>query len=327
MLGIDDLINIPYTPDLSEGGITYACHSLPHIYNYRGSSSFDRLRHMAAGAAVELALRRYLTQQNISFGIQGATPFTEPDRYDVSLGGHRCDLKSFLISHRGQITALREDIGLLLKAPALVPLDQYSADGHSENDLYLFAFITGLVSRSLNDLNKTAFSTLPVYLIHIMSAAWSRPQTWIPLRSLILKSETDEILNLEIGGQNAAREFITCSIELPPRTPYTVDADFYSLSYIHINSRPIARLGVFSPSRNETYLINSNEWGNIWIYGMDIYLTGWISHSEFRQRANLIPEGSRVFQYDRTRTKNLAVSISDLKPMKELFERVLSWKA
>ena len=105
-----------------------------------------------------------------------------------------------------------------------------------------------------------------------------------------------------------------------------MDADFYSLSYIHINSKPIARLGIFSPSRNETYLINSNEWGNVWIYGMDIYLTGWISRSEFRQRADLIPEGSRVFQYDRTRSKNLAVSISDLKPMKELFERVLSWK-
>jgi hypothetical protein len=216
MLGIDDLINIPYTPDLTEGGITYACHSLPHIYNYGGRSSFDRLRHMAAGAAVELALRRYLTQQNISFGIQGAVPFTQPNRYDVSLGGHRCDLKSFLISHREQIRALHKDIGLLLKAPALVPLDQYSADGRSENDLYLFAFMTGLVSRSLNDLNKSAFSALPIYLIHIMSAAWSRPQAWIPLGPLTLKSETGEILDLEIGGQNAVREFITCSLELPP---------------------------------------------------------------------------------------------------------------
>lgn len=327
MIGIDDLINIPYTSDLTEGGITYACRSLPHIYNYHRSNVYDRLRHSAASAAVELALRRYLTQQNISFGIKGAAPFTEPDRYDVSLGGHRCDLKSFLISHRGQIAALQNNPGLMLKAPALIPLDQYSADGQSANDLYLFAFIIGLVSRSRSDLDRTAVSNQPAYLIHILPTTWSRPQAWIPLGPLTLKSETDEILNIEIGGQNAAREFITCSLELPPHTRCAVDTGFYSLVYIHIKSKPTSRLGLFSPSRKETHLINSNEWGNIWIHGLDIYLTGWISRSEFRQRSNLIPEGSRVFQYDRTRSKNLAVSISELKPMKELFERVLTWRA
>ena len=67
-------------------------------------------------------------------------------------------------------------------------------------------------------------------------------------------------------------------------------------------------------------------WSNIWVYGMDIYLTGWISREEFRRRANLIHEGSRVFQYNQTRTKNLAVPVSDLKPMGELFKRVQSVK-
>jgi len=100
-----------------------------------GGSPFDRLRRILAGVAVELAFRRYLTQQNIPFDIKGATPFTDPDRNDVSLGGHRCDIKSFLISDRTQITSLRADPELILKAPALVPLDQYSADGHSDSDL------------------------------------------------------------------------------------------------------------------------------------------------------------------------------------------------
>ena len=51
------------------------------------------------------------------------------------------------------------------------------------------------------------------------------------------------------------------------------------------------------------------------------FLTGWITREEFRRRATLIREGSRVFQYDQTRTKNLAVPVSDLKPMSELFEQ------
>jgi hypothetical protein len=325
MIGIKDFINIPYTPDLTEGGITYACRSLPHTYNRSGSSSFDHLRRITAGVAVELAFRRYLTQQNISFDVKGATPFTDPDRYDVSLGGHRCDIESFLISHRSQITALRADLGMVLKAPALVPLDQYSAEGHSANEIYLFAFLTGLIAVSPDDVKKAAVAALPAYLIHTMPTTWVRPQPWIPLGPLTLKSESDEILTLEIGGQNAAREFITCSLDLPPRTRTAVYTDFYSLAYLHVKSKPSARLGVLSPSRKETYLIKHNEWSNVWIYGMDIYLTGWISRSEFRQRASLIPEGSRVFQYDRTRSKNLAVSISELKPLSELFERVREW--
>jgi hypothetical protein len=322
MVTASDLLRIPYTSDLTEGGIAYAGRSLPHTYDRMGGSPFDRLRHIVAGVAVELAFRRYLTQQNIPFDIKGATPFTDPDRYDVSLGGHRCDIKSFLISHRTQITSLRADPKLILKAPALVPLDQYSADGHSEDDLYLFAFLTGLIAASPHDLQKATDASQPTYLIHTMPKTWTHPRTWIPLGPLVLKSESDETLKLEIGGQDSGRDFMTRKLELPPRTRVEVNEDFFSLAYIYVESKPKARLGIYSPSRKETYLIESIAWSNIWVYGMDIYLTGWITREEFRRRARLIHEGSPVFQYNQTRTKNLAVPVSDLRPMSELFERV-----
>jgi len=322
MITASDFLRIPYTPDLTEGGIAYANRSLPHTYDRMNSSPFDRLRHIVAGVAVELAFRRYLTQQNIPFDIKGATPFTDPDRYDVSLGGHRCDIKSFLISHRDQITALHADPKLILKAPALVPLDQYSADGHSDNDLYLFAFLTGLIAASPDDYQKAVSANQPAYLIHTMPKPWARPQEWIPLGPLALKSESDETLRIEIGGQDAGRDFVTRKIELAPRTRVEVNADLYSFAYVHSESKPNARLGIYSPSRKETYLVEAIAWSNIWVYGMDIYLTGWIAREEFRRRANLIHEGSRVFQYNQTRTKNLAVPISELRPITELLERV-----
>ena len=246
MIGIDDLISLPFTADLTESGITYACRSLPHTYSHLGSSSYDYLRRMTASVVVELAFRRYLTQNDVPFEVTSETPFTHPHYYDVSLGGHRCDLKSFLISHRAQISALRRDLGLALKAPALVPLDQYSADGYSENDLYLFAFLTGLIAASPDDQKKAAITALPSYFINVMPADWVRPRSWIPLGPLALKSEADESLTVEIGGQDAGREFITSSLILPPRTRSVVDADFYSLAYLHVKSRPGARLGIFS---------------------------------------------------------------------------------
>jgi hypothetical protein len=279
-----------------------------------------------AGVAVELALRRYLSEKEIPFDVRGATPFTDPDRYDVALGGHRCDLKSFLITHREQIMDMRRNPGIILKAPALVPLDQHAADGHTDRDLYLFAFLSGLIAASQDDLKKVIASCQPYYLMHPMPDAWCKPLTWSPLGPLSLKSESDAALTVEIGGQDEGREFRTRVIELPPRRCVVVDDPFFARACLHVKSLPSARIGVHSPVRDETYLISPLDWGNIWVYGMDILLAGYISREEFGRRAQLIQPGSRVFQYNQTRAKNLAIPFADLKPLTGLFEQVRVWE-
>ena len=109
MISTSDFIHLPYTRDLTEGGIAYAVRSLAYTYNRMGGTSYDRLRRIVAGVAVELAFRRYLSEQNIDFDVKGATPFTDPDHYDVALGGRRCDIKSFLITYREQIAEMRRN--------------------------------------------------------------------------------------------------------------------------------------------------------------------------------------------------------------------------
>jgi hypothetical protein len=325
MLTPSDFLHLPFTPDLTQGGIAYAIRSLPYTYDRMGGSPFDRLRRIVAGVAVELAFRRHLSQQAIPFDVKGATPFTDPDRYDVSLGGHRCDIKSFLISRREQITELRTQPDVLLKAPALVPLDQYAADGHREDDLYLFAFMTCLLAASQEDLRKALETGQPAYLVHTLPKAWTRPRVWRPLGPLALKSESDETLSLEISGQAGDREFLTRTFVLPPRMRVKVEDEFFALSSAHVHTLPTARIGIHSPVMGEPYLIDPFGWGNIWVYGMDILLTGYLPREEFRRKSSLIQPGSRVFQYSKTRTRNLAVPVGDLKPLGRLFEQVKAW--
>ena len=43
---------------------------------------------------------------------------------------------------------------IVLNAPALVPSDQNAGEGHSDKDIYLFAFLSGLVAASQEDLGK-----------------------------------------------------------------------------------------------------------------------------------------------------------------------------
>ncbi len=325
MIRVSDLLHLPYTRDLTEGGIAYAVRSLPYTYNRMGGSPYDRLRRIVAGVAVELAFRRHLSEHDIPFDVKGATPFTEPDRYDVSLGGRRCDIKSFLITYREQIAEMKKNPGVVLNAPALVPSDQNAVEGHSDNDIYLFAFLSGLVAASQDDLQKAQLAGQPTYIIHAMPDAWTRPTKWNPLGRLVLKSESAETQIVEIGGQDAGRATRSLAVEIPPRTRVEVEEQFYSVSHIRIQNLPEARIGIRSAARKETHLIGALEWGNIWVYGMDVLLAGWLTRGEFNQRARFVEAGRRVFQYDKTRTKNLAVKISDLEPVSALFERVKAW--
>ena len=327
MITASDLLHLPYTRDLTEGGIAYALRSLPYRYNRMGGSSYDPLRRVIASAAVQLAFRRYLSEQNIPFEVKGVAPFTEHDRYDVSLGGRRCDIQPFLISHHNQISEMQRNPQILLKAPALVASDQHAGDIHSQFDLYLFAFLSGLITASANELQKVIEAKQPHYLVHVMPDAWNRPMKWNPLGTLVLKSESEETQTLEIGGQNEVREMRSCTVELPPRTRVEIQNGFFSLSHVHSKSKLDARIGIRSPAYKETYLIDAQDWGNIWVYGMDILLAGYITRDDFSRRASFIQTGSRVFQYDATHVKNLAVPVSDLKPLSELFERIKTQNA
>jgi hypothetical protein len=106
-----------------------------------------------------------------------------------------------------------------------------------------------------------------------------------------------------------------------------VDDPFYSVTALHVKNIASARLGIHSPAHKDTHLIPPLEWKNIWVYGMDIILAGFISRGEFRQCAKMIAPNSRTFQYDHTKTKNLAVPVSELNPLPDLFARVREWKA
>ena len=327
MLTKSDFIRIPYTLDLSSGGIAYACRSLPYTYNRMGGTDAKRMRRIVGGVAVELAFRRYLSEHQIPFDIKGATPFTDPDKYDVSLGGRRCDVKSFLLTHKAQINELKRDLNLLLDASALIPSDQFVANTHPESDLYIFAFLTGLIAASRADMIRAVGAGNPLHLIHNLPKDWAKPEHWRPLGQLALKSDSEEPLTIELGGQNKDRDFISERIILEPHKRTETEATFHTLAYVHADKVPDARVGIHSPEKEETHLIGSHDWGNIQVYGMSVMLAGYLTRAEFRKKAQEIPVGSRVYQYNRTRTKNLGVSVRGLKPLRPLFEKVKEYSS
>jgi hypothetical protein len=158
-----------------------------------------------------------------------------------------------------------------------------------------------------------------------MPDAWSRPSGWSPLGTLVLKSESEQAQIVQLAGQDEGRAIRSCMVELPAKTRVEVQSGLYSLNYLHLQSSPAARIGVYCPLRQETHIIGALDWGNIWVYGLDILLAGYMPYEEFSRRAGFIPAGTAISQHVYAHLKSLSVPVADLRPLSELFESVRTW--
>jgi len=326
MITASDLLRLPCTSDLTGCGVAYACRSLASGDPPKGGSILERLRLSVGAVAADLAFRRHLTGQGVPFKVLPAMPFSQSDRYVLSLGGHRCEIIPWLITRRAQGIHFHQNPALVLQGPALLPLDGFASEGHRPDDLYLFAFLLGSISL-IHDEPASDATHRSGYLIHPLPIRWARPVQWQPLVDLAIKSECKDPINVEIGGLSAERKFTSIVMELPPRKRLPVEKNLYSLAYVHAASKPDARIGLHSPVLGDAYLIPNHAWGNICIDGLEALFTGWLTHEEFRRKATVLKAGMRTLQYDRTYLKNLLVPIRELKPTAPLLVQVKKWEA
>ncbi len=321
MLSPSDLIVLPYDPQYSRAGVQYARDSLHFTYNRMKLNTADRLRKIVAGIAFEMAARRWLEAQGVAYSRLGATAFTDPDRFDLAIGGRRCDLKSYLIYDRSKIIALRADPGWALDAEALIPDDQFETERMGENDIYLFGMVAGLEAHHSTDTQKAAAKKLPVCLMHTPPRAiWANERQWRSLGSLTLKSNTGAPITVEIGGQGAKREAVRERLKLPPREPALAKGEYFSVSYLSVPRLPDGAIGLRSSALRQTHVVNSVDWANIWVYGQSVTLCGWMNKHDFRAKSRLLPPGSVVKQYRRTTITNRALPMRELRPMAALAE-------
>jgi hypothetical protein len=326
MVSLTDFIPLEYSPDLTQAGVAYACEHLISTYDRTAGSDLDRLRCLVANIAVELAFRRYITKEKIPHNSSSVTHFTDPGRYLIAIGRRRCEIQCFMLTRKNHIRQVRKHPEYFLTAQAMVPKDQIESPFLDDEDLYIFAFINALITPNSRSIKKAAEANQPLFLIHILPPSWSKPDPWESLGKLALKSDLPHETNLELGGQGVDRRIQKESVRLIPRVRTQVGPDFYTLRYLRPSGSPSGILGVYSPRLDETHLIQPLEWGNIWIYGLEITLTGYLTRGEFRDRSSYLPFNSTVFQGIRTRQDNLTLPIMDLHPLQDLFKRAKSWK-
>jgi hypothetical protein len=320
MLSAADFIHLPCTQDLGEAGCAYIRRRLALARAGKNETTERQLRRTVAEVAVELAFRRYLSQQSIRIAIAANTPFIDPDRYELSLGNRRCELTTYLISHGKQAALLYQDSSLMLQGEALIPSDEFAAEYHREDDIHIFAFLlageTGLRGKAAAAIGASP----PAFWLYCLPKEWARPAHWLPFKDLALRNETNAPFSVELGGMDHRHELLTTRLELPPLVSTKVQEAFYSLAYVHALGPTRARLRLDRPAAGAHCSISPGSWANLRLEGMEIVLAGWLSHEEFRRRATYLNAGARTLSFDRTRVKNRMVRMVELEPLASLLE-------
>lgn len=325
MLSADDLILLPYTPDLTQAGIAYACRVLPDLTGHSSPGIFPRLRQIVIEQAAELAFRRHLSEQNIPHHLATSRFSTGSGRACAVFGGRYCDVHSTEILRKGIIHQLNQNPAPILSASALVPLDELSSEQRSGSDLLIFSFVTALVTPNLTEIKRAACAGQPLYLLYLLPSIWLRRSGWVDLGQVVLKSEADLPLTVTIAGQAEDRAYHTEEMVLPPLCRIKAPSIFYSLTYLHLTNIPSARLGIHSSKLGKTIIIRPYEWGNIWVYGMQVYLAGWITRKEFCRLASPNQPKRTGWQPDPPSNRYLSLPVSELRPLNELFSKAVDW--
>ena len=320
-----DFLALSYSSDLTQAGIAYGLRSLPYFHLQEGEGVAQHLRQIVASKGVELAFKRYLAAQDIPHKVWGRASFANPGDSDLELGGRECVLRTELISEKNLIQKVHQNPEGLLSAHVAVPSEQVPPLLHMRNKIYIFAYLTALITPTRERVEQALEAEQKVYFIHNLPAEEFAPSQCESLGEISLKCDTSAPVVLTLGGQNIKREFQSVRVTLAPRTRFVVQEKFCSLSYVRVEELPDGALGIHSSVVGSPYLISPRQWVNIWVYGMKIFFVGYLPGESFAQKGQRLLPGNRLFSGRKALVENLVFPVDELHPLQGLFDRTREW--
>lgn len=321
-LATADLVSLAYSGQYSLAGVQQACESLLHGQAPADDVEPAQLRSAVAAVAFEMALRRWLDDAQVSYQLPAHALATAGAQRQLALGGRKCELRPSILTHAGGMQSVQADAGWLLGTSAMVAPAELAAQRLAEEDIFIFGCVTGSVLPSLRETQRAAAQAQPLSLVHMPPRPWLGLGSWRSLGQLVLKSAAKQPLQVELGGLDRAHQALRSTLLLQPMQRTLVPEDFYCLRYVYVAALPDGVLGVHSPALRQTPVITPRQWHNIWFYGLQVYLCGWLNKRDFRSRSVRLAAGTRVRQYVRTEEVVHAIEIARLRPLARLLELV-----
>jgi hypothetical protein len=319
MLTTTDILTRSLTREMMNVGVNIALKGLTFtsFNNIQDEIAFTEQRIIETTTYV--AFRRCLYEMGVPHSSYISTPFTDPDRQNIVLGGRRCIIQA-------ELTHKKEDIRFQRRYPETI-LDkearfQDSSDNIWEEDLLLFAFVTGLLARSPSEIHKAYQAQQPLSLMHTLPLKKRALKRWSPLGTLALKTDARRTLNFELGGQRKDRTYCTEKISIPAGESVTIESNFFSLTYIKAQEPIFERLALKSKLFEHAYIAHPHQWHNIWVYGLELSLAGYMTWSEFRRKAAPMIERDGNKPINPKVKSMLCLPVDELYPLDPLLEKI-----
>lgn len=321
MVKAGDILQLEYTPDLTEAGIAYACQLLPNLIGNDLDFTYRELRQVILDKAVELAFRRYLADNGVEANSIASVNFSKRDPFYLYIGGRSCIFQSFWIDSPKIVQQVDVEPERLLQAGALLPSERIIGWIPGERDVYIFAYVTGQVVESQR--YKIQSNTTEKMLSHwltLLPKTWAKPYPPRTFGRLEFYNECSETLRVTIGGRLPELSPVSELLEIKPGEHVPSQHSYATLEYLYKDLRPVGRIRIYSPTQQCSYQVDYSAWRTVTLNGTAIYLGGYMSHPEYARRSRRLPSVNKIFPRYHRQGKARFLNVSELHPIRELLE-------
>ncbi len=318
MLTASDLIRLPYTPDLTQAGIAYVCRWLACTYLAENQKTYISMRDLVVDVAANLAFQRYLNSEHIPHTVLTNIFLEDPICYAFLLGDRRCFLKVNLVFDRKVIHTLCSKPDKILRRQAELDLADLDYERMPDEDLIIQALVPAIITRRPKELVNALVAGKPVCLMHTLSAAWANPLPENHFEEIAIKSNHHRDITVEMGDRDLDGNFQEEKLVLQPHRWIPLECSYQSLAYLRLDHPITSPITLSNKVQKVPCIIQPGQWGNIWIYGMEIILAGYLSRLEFRRKAAILAQKTGEFPVSSGKKKNLP--IGELRPLAGVFE-------
>lgn len=188
---------------------------------------------------------------------------------------------------REAIHSLRSQPTGILAHQAKLDVDELETDRLLSEDLLVFGLVFGLIARSQVETASALSAGQPACLIHTLPGELANPAPGSSLGEIALKTDHDSEIELVVGGRDPEGKFCEEEISLKPRLRTQLAKPYQSLAYLRASQPIPAQVGLSAKVLKRPTIARPAQWGNIWIYGMEVVLVGYLSRDEFRRQGTL----------------------------------------
>jgi hypothetical protein len=304
-------------------GIAFTCRAHLRMFVSRPNLPASRLRHLCSQSIASLAIRHWLTDENIPHSLQASAPLTDPHLKQITLGGRSVHQITLPIFNRDRVRRIREHPHALLRCTVPERDIRHTRPRLTSGDLLAFCVLTADVCHSVADSRRRLEYSEPLAAIAVPPRAiWRQQRPWRGLGRLVLHNPGIEPVHFVINGLSANRSLVVERVTIAGRQSIEIKKLLHNLLYLSTDRIPVKSPRVESTARKAEWRVTPGTWSNLWFYEPILHLVGWLTKSDADQVLKSGPQTLFARKISRKAQTSSRIRIHELRPIGELIQRI-----